>query len=94
MDKKEIKELKYKPEKAFILKKICDKWFFKLEKNELSKLIKLNLNENNNNSILEAENEQSMVIENGYHLINLFDEVFLVNKKNGNVNCYGLFYPN
>ena len=94
VDKKEIKELKYKPEKAFILKKICDKWFFKLEKNELSKLIKLNLNENNNNSILEAENEQSMVIENGYHLINLFDEVFLVNKKNGNVNCYGLFYPN
>ena len=92
-DKKEIKELKYEPEKSFILKKICGNWVFKLERNEITKLIKLNLIENNNNSILEAENEEILVIETGEQILNLFDEVFLV-KKERNVNCYGLLYPN
>ena len=92
-DKKIIKEKNYKPKKGFILENICDKWVFKLENNEKTKLInvKLDKDKNDNNYDLIDDNNNSLIIESGVYLLTLFDNFFIVCKKNGNINCYGCF---
>ena len=83
---KEIKERYYKPEKSFIIKNICNKSVFNLEKNGKMKLIKIEII----NDDIIADNKESIIVESNSHLTNLFDEFFFVCKK-GNVSCYGLF---
>ena len=89
-EKKEIKKKKYKPEKSFILKKVCDKWAFGLEINNKKKLIKIELTNNNNDIDLIPYNKESIIIESDSYLTNIFDEFFIVSK-NGNISCYGCF---
>ena len=83
---KEIKERYYKPQKSFIIKNICNKSVFNLEKNGKMKLIKIEII----NDDIIADNKESIIVESNSHLTNLFDEFFFVCKK-GNVSCYGLF---
>ena len=89
-EKKEVKKKKYKPEKSFILKKVCDKWAFDLEINDKKKLIKIELTNNNKDIDLIPDNKESIIIESDSYLTNIFDEFFIVSK-NGNVSCYGCF---
>ena len=91
-EKKKIKEKDYEPRKTFVLKRICDEWMYKLEKDKITKLINVDLVKDNNNDYdIIANNEKSSTIESGTNLITLFDEFFLLCKSNGNIDCYGCF---
>ena len=83
---KEIKERYYKPKKSFIIKNICNKSVFNLEKYGKMKLIKIEII----NDDIIADNKESIIVESNSYLTNLFEEFFFV-CKDGNVSCYGLF---
>ena len=90
-EKKEIQKKEYKPNKSFILEKICNEWAFKLEKDIKTKLVTIKLIKNNNGYDIFADNKKSLIIESGSYYTNLFDEIFIYRNKRGNINCYGLF---
>ena len=92
-ERKTIKEKYYEPAQNFILEKICDEWVLKTNINNKTKLInvKFSKDENNNSYDLFANNKNSLIIESGTHLLNLYDEFFIVCKENGKINCYGCF---
>ena len=90
-EKKEIQKKEYKPNKSFILEKICNEWAFKLEKDIKTKLVTIKLIKNNNGYDIFADNKKSLIIESGSYYTNLFDEIFIYRNKRGNINCYGHF---
>ena len=83
---KHLLKMKYNPEKSFIVKNICDKYVFNLEKEGKYKLIMLDVVDDK----IISNNEESIMIESNSHLTNLFDEFFIV-VKDGNIICYGYF---
>ena len=78
--------MKYNPEKSFIVKNICDKYVFNLEKDSRYKLIMMDVVDDK----IISNNEESITIESNSYLTNLFDEFFIV-IKDGNIICYGYF---
>ena len=89
-ERKVTKEKEYKPNESFILKNICKKWAFALEQNDKTKLIKIDLINDNNNFDIICKNEEFIIIESSSFLTNLFDELFIISK-NGKIICYGCF---
>jgi len=90
-DKKEVKKLKFEPETNIILKKIGDKLAFDVvEKNNMIKLIKIELINNNNDIDLISDNKETLIIESDSHITNIFNEFFIVSN-DGNISCYGCF---
>ena len=83
---KHLLKMKYNPEKSFIVKNICDKYVFNLEKEGKYKLIMLDVVDDK----IISNNEESIMIESNSYLTNLFDEFFIV-VKDGNIICYGYF---
>ena len=92
-ERKIIKEKNYEPSQNFILEKVCDEWVFKTNIDNKTKLInvKFKKDKKNNSYDLFAINNNALTIESGTHLINLFDEFFIICKENGKINCYGCF---
>ena len=89
-ERKDIKEKKYNPHSSFILKKIYNKWYFRLSKNDKDKLIKVNIINNNGNYDIMADNNEFIIVDSSKFLMNLFDEFFII-CKDGNISCYGYF---
>ena len=90
-DKKEVQKLKFEPETNIILKKIGDKLAFDVvEKNNMIKLIKIELINNNNDIDLISDNKETLIIESDSHITNIFNEFFIVSN-DGNISCYGCF---
>ena len=90
-ERKEIKKKDYNPHESFILKNICKKWMFKVEKFEKIKFVNIKLIKDNNDYDIVADNKESLIIESGSHFTNLFDEFFILRNKGGNINCFGHF---
>ena len=90
-EKKEIKKKGYYPKKSLILEKVCNEWVFKNDKDKKMKLITIKLIKDDNDYDVIADNKKSLIIESGSNFTNLFDEIFIIRKSNGNVNCYGNF---
>ena len=88
--RKDIKEKKYEPQESFILKKICKKWTFRLNKDNKSKLIKIDLINDNNNYDLICNNKEYIIMDSSDYMTNLFDEFFITCNK-GKISCYGYF---
>ena len=90
-ERKDIKEKKYDPHQSFILKKVYNKWYFRLSKNGKDKLIKVNIINNNGNYDIIGDNNEIIIVDSSKFLMNLFDEFLIKCKKDGNISCYGYF---
>ena len=89
-EKKYIKEKDYKPAKSLILKNICNKWVFILERKNNIKLIKIIIINDNNNYDVMSDNNEFLIIESSSYLTNLYYEFFII-CKDGKIYCYGCF---
>ena len=90
MGLKYIKEKDYKPAKSLILKNICNKWVFILERKNNIKLIKIIIINDNNNYDVMSDNNEFLIIESSSYLTNLYNEFFII-CKDGKIYCYGCF---
>ena len=89
-ERKVIKRNQYEPDKIFILRNLCKKWAFELNLKNNSKLIRIDLIQEDNKYDVICDNEESLIIESSGFLTNLFDE-FFITCKDEKISCYGCF---